>query len=469
MPPFENRTAPQILREIIARIVARSSLDDVLEGSKINTIAASFAEEVAGEEQRLKTIRDSFSFLNVVGADLDDRAADLPPDGLGRLPATNASGGALSLRRDVAGAVLTVFAGSLYGRKDDGALVYRQIADQVFGVGDLLIENVAVECLTPGSVGNCIEGQINRIVAAPNDLASAINTLRITNGDEEETDAQFKARCLSYLSSLTGTTPDAIEFAALSYVAESGVRVRFARIFEDPEQPGYSELLLDDGGGLLGYDRPGETISGVVPDGGPPRLYHEAPALTTPTLLQYTRGVDTFTLSPDQFVGIPERGLIHVKAGVLEPGDVWSAGKYQVFEGLPKEIQELIEGSSSDGVNEPGWRAAGCRVRVVKPSVYYVEMKVNVVPRTGFDFDDIAAQTKNAIIEYVATLGPGETLYNARLVDRIMDNEGVLTVRLYVGAVEDNSPLPDYSPITPRHVIRTTDAKIEIVTFPEVF
>lgn len=467
--PYERRTAPEIHREIIARMVARSTLDDVAEGSKLNTITQSMSEEFAAQDQRLKTIVDSFSFKNVQGSDLDDRAADLPPNGLTREQATNASGGALDLRRTDTSAPLTIPEGSLYGRDDDPSVIYRQVSDQTFNVGVGLIQGVAVVCLTAGEVGNCAAGQITRIVSAPADLGSAVSTIAISNGQEEETDAQFKARCLAYLSSLTKSTPSALEFLALSFRSAAGVRPRFARIFEDVEQPGYSELLLDDGGGLQGYDRPGATAGGVVPEGGPRRLWHEAPALETPTNIQITRGTSTFSLRPEDYIAIPERGLIHVKDGILQPGDVWSAEKYRVYEGLPAELQRAIEGDTSNPVELPGWRAAGTRVRVVQPTVYLVEMKVNVVPKAGFDFESIAEQTLNAIVEYLATLGPGEILFNARLIARLMENEGLSTVRLYVGAVDGLVPLPDYEPPTPRTVIRTTVDKLELTTIPEVF
>lgn len=466
--PFQNRTSGEILRELSARVVARSTLTDVQEGSVIETILASVAEEVANEEQRLKQIRDSFSFLRVSGADLDDRVADLPVAGLARLGATAASGGALTLTRDSTTGALTIPAGSLYGRSDDPSLVYRQIADQTFGVGVATITGVAVQCAAPGLLGNCAAALITRVVSAPSDLGAVVNTIPLVNGQDAESDAQLKARALNYLAALTKTTPRALEFEALSFVASDGTRARFARIFEDPSTPGLAQLLLDDGGGLVGYTRAGLSVSGVVPSGGPPILWHEAPAVDTPTRIFYSRsGIDTM-LNSSQYTSIPERGLVYVNAGILQAGDTWTVEKYDVFEGLPGELQTLIEGSPSDPLNLPGLRAAGVRVRVTRPSVYYVEMKINVVPVSGADFADVSEQTKNAALEYLATLGPGETLYSARLIDRIMDNPDVLTVRLYVGGVAGLEPLPDYAPPSPRYVIRSSDDRISIVALPEV-
>jgi len=466
--PFENRTSPEILRELIARVVARSTLDDVQEGSVLATILGAAAEEYANEEQRLRVIRDSFSFISVTGSDLDDRVADLPPAGLSRLEATAGSGGALNLRRDTSGAPLTIPAGSTYGRSDDGALVYRQLADQTFGAADLLIQNVAVECVAAGIVGNCAAGSIDRIVSAPSDLSSAVSTIPISNGLDGESDEQLKARALNYLAALTKTTPHALEYEALSFISSDNTRAKFARIFEDPNAPGYSELLLDDGGGLIGYRRAGADISGTVPDGGPPLIYHEAPAVDVPATVEYTRGGVTTALNSDQFRAIPERGLIYVNDGVLEAGDTWAVRKYQVWVGLPAELQAKIEGDPSDPLNNPGLRSAGVRVRVVQPSVYYVEIAINVVPIAGADFEDVAAQTTNSAVEYLATLGPGDALYRARLIDRLMDNADVLTLRLYVGGVGGLEPLPDYIPPSPRHVIRTTNTRISIITLPEV-
>lgn len=462
---FEPRTTQVIRREVAGRIVARGPLTDISEGSALAHIAEAVAEEAANVEVRAARIRDSFYLEGAEGQDLDDRVSDLPPSGLSRQHASAGSGGSLSLVRADTTAEVTVPAGSTYGRTDNGAVLYRQIADATFLVGQDTLTEVAVVCLTVGLDGNCRAGQINRVLSAPG-VDRVTNTAPITNAQGEEQDEDLRARARAYLSSLTGTTPAALEYLGRSFESSNRARAAFARVFEDPTQPGYSELLIDDGSGLVGYTRPGVPVTGTVPAGGPPVLWHEAPAVDPPDGVSVLSGGVLRELLAEEYTSIPERGMIFVNEGVLSPGDQWEIAKYRVFTGLPAEIQAAIEGNTSDPLNSPGYRAAGTRVRVQPPQVTLVDLYVNVVPIQGRDYEVVRADTKDAVIQYLATLGPGQPLYIARLVDRIMDNPDVLTVRLY-SEPDSLTQAVDYLPASPRHVLRTDDARVTVVPLPQ--
>jgi hypothetical protein len=462
--PYEPRTTTTIRRELAARIVARGGLDDVSEGSALAHMIQAWAEEMANVELRLARIRDAFFIDSASGTDLDDRIADLPPDGLARLAPSSASGGVLTLLRVDTAAPLTVLAGATYGRGDDATLVYRQTADATFGVGVAAVGSVPVICLTPGAVGNAPAGALDRVVSAVG-VTGVISAAALTNGRDEESDDAVRARARSYLSSLTGSTPAALEYLGLSFTAADGSRAAFARVFEDPAQAGLCELLLDDGNGLVGYRRDGAVVTGTVPAGGPPVLWHEAPATQPITVIDAVIGGVPRQLQPGEFTSIPERGLVYVEDGIMASGDTWTIGttKYQVFFGLPAELQALIEGDTSDPLNLPGYRAAGVRVRVLPPTVYLVQLAINVVPVLGRDYDAVAESVRRSVVEYMATLGPGETMFVARLIDRIMDSADVLTVRIYNGGVVDLVPADDVIPPDPRWVLRTTLNKITVV------
>ena len=463
--PFEPRTTATIRQEIAARIVARGPLTDIAEGSALAHTIESFAEETANVEIRTAGVRDSFFFENASGQDLDDRVADLPPTGLVRLPASAGSGGSLSLVRTNTAAPLTIPAGSTYGRSDDGAVIYRQVADATFLAGQDTVVDVAVVCLVLGPNGNCRAGQINRVVAAPG-VDRVTNTAPITNAQDVESDEALRARARDYLSSLTGSTPTAIEYLGRSFQAADSSRAAFARVFEDLTQPGLAELILDDGSGLVGYVRPGVPVTGTIPAGGPPVLWHEAPSVDPIDTITVISGGVPRDLLPSEFVSIPERGIVYISPGVVSAGDTWQIDKYQVWTGLPAELQAAIEGDVSDPLNSPGYRAAGTRVRVTAPVVSFVDLYVNVVPEFGRDYDSVVADVKDAIIQYLATLGPGETLFIARLIDRIMDNPDVLTVRLY-SEPDSLTQAVDYNPASPRNVLRTEDARVTVVPLPQ--
>lgn len=454
------------MRELAARMVARSDISDISEGSVLAHLLYGVAEEVSGQERRLARIRDAFFLDGAGGTDLDDRVADLPPSGLTRMGASNASGGSLALLRTDTTEALIIPAGSTYGRTDDPSLVYRQIADATFLAGQDTVLDVAVVCLSTGRIGNAPAAAINRVVSAPG-LTGVLSRMAITNGQDEETDERLRARARAYLSSLTGSTPAALEYLGLAFTSTNGARAAFARIFEDPATPGLCELLLDDGSGLAGYQRRGGAITGTVPVGGPPVLWHETPAVEPIGIISVTdSGGGVRELAPGEFTSIPERGLVYVNDGVLAAGDTWAISKYDVWTGLPAELQKLIEGDTSDPLNLPGYRAAGVRVRVVAPSVFPVSLAVNVVPKAGRDFDQVTQAVKAAIIEYVAMLGPGEALFIARLIDRVMDNTDVLTVRFYTG-VDTLACALDMIPPSARHVLRTETGLITVVPLPQ--
>ena len=78
--PFEPRNSLDILRSLAARVVARSSLTDVSDGSVMLHLLHSVAEEINHTEIRLKRIRESF-FLEGVSGTPSDIAAKLSTGG----------------------------------------------------------------------------------------------------------------------------------------------------------------------------------------------------------------------------------------------------------------------------------------------------------------------------------------------------------------------------------------------------
>ena len=56
---------------------------------------------------------------------------------------------------------------------------------------------------------------------------------------------------------------------------------------------------------------------------------------------------------------------------------------------------------------------------------------MHVIPRQYIALSDVATELRTAAVEYLRSLAPGETLYAARLLDRLMDNSKVISIRLY--------------------------------------
>ncbi len=474
MAVFEPRSTKQILRSMLARLVATSALSDINEGSAEAQLLGSVAAEMSGSERQLQVFRDSFYLEDVVGTDLDFRLQELPPSGLTRHPPQAASGGGPIFTRAVPAPALLIPAGSLFGRSDDPRVMYQLLADVTVPLNVAAFAGGVLQCTTAGVEGNAGGGAVNTIVSAPPELLQVDSTAPMTNGDAGESDDDFRSRGRAYLSSLGQSTPDAVVSMARNYLATDGTtRASYVALFEDPSVPAYSELLLDDGSELAGRRRQG-AATGLLTVGNvaPTVLYHEKPAVNPisvtggmANLLVLDAGSNPVALDPADFVSIPERGILHVASGVLLPGYQWSIGNtaasaYDVWTGLPAEVQEVIEGDRNSPTNRTSFRGSGCRVRVVAPTRETVEFRVNILPIDGDAFDSVVAQTIDSIIEFIATLLPGQPLFIAQMIDNIMGLGLLVNIRFYNGGSGELICASDQYPSSPRIVLRSNTGAI---------
>lgn len=461
---FTPRSTDEITQSLAARIVARSPLSDLAESSVVLALTEAWAEELAGIEFALAKLRDSFNFLDpdISETDFDARLAELPGNALTRLPATTAAGGVVTLSRAAGDAAdaLVVPAGAVFRRVDDPTMLYRTTQSYTLGIGVASIAGVHVVCLTRGAVGNCAAGAISVIVAASARIVAVTNTAPLTSGIDAETVPQAQARLAGYFAGLSVTVPQAQEYLALSFTSVAGVRLRFAKVYQDWLRPGYAELIVDDGTGLLGLTRPGATSSGIVSASGQTFLWHEMPA-TTPiesvAVVLAGGGNKTLTLAGGDFVSLPEKGLVVVSETALAVGDTWTISGYSVRTGILAEIQAAAEGDPSDGANTPGWIACGCRLAVRPPDVVPVYFDLHCVPRSFVDLAEVLQQAVNDTISYVASLAPGEPLFVARLIDALLTNADLLNVHVYLPGTA--TPAADVY-VKPHQALRTDSTKI---------
>ena len=90
--PYTPKSALEILRDLTAMTVGRTSLDDISNGSILTTMYSAIAQELASVERKLVTIRESYFLDTVSGIDLDERVRELPLGTVRRLQASHASG-----------------------------------------------------------------------------------------------------------------------------------------------------------------------------------------------------------------------------------------------------------------------------------------------------------------------------------------------------------------------------------------
>lgn len=467
--PFVPRSAEEIAQSMLAKILARSPLTDVNEGSVVWTLCRTHGEEIADAEQRLWQVRQAFSLVNpgVSQADLDERLAEFPPGAVSRVPYSAASGAVMTISRQQAGTQQVLPAGVTFQRFDAN-LLYRTVQPFTFNIGVTTLTDVFVVCTSTGTQGNCGAGTITKSVGAPSWLLSAVNTKPLTNGADAESDDAVKQRALLWLAGLPRAQKQALEFLALSYVAGDGTRAKFAKVFEDSANPGYAELIVDDGSGFgtlkqAAGNFPQFTIP--VPPQGQTVFYHPGPAAEPFSAFYLQRGQALIQLLPGQFKHLQERGIVEVPAGQswsAQSGDYWACPPYDQFVGFIAELQRQVEGDANDPVNTPGWRAAGVRVVVKPPEVFKASMAIHVVPQDYVDLADLQSRVLDYVIAYCETLGPGDPLFVAQLTASVLQDPDVLNFRVYDPGSSPASPKQDVY-VTPKQVIRTDLAHLSFL------
>ena len=467
--PFVARSFAQIYRDLAARVVARSPLTDLTEGSVLAHILASVAQEIQRVELRLRRIRQSYDLSGVTGTDLDERAAEFPLGGLARQGASPASGGSVTLTRSATVGALNLDAGIILGRSDDSTQQYRTLDAATWADGAATTTNtLRVVALTAGIRGNCPAGRINTLIEADDAVISVVQGAALSNGQDAETDARLRGRLEAHLASLARCQPIALQLAALNHQTEEGERVRFASIYEDPLRPGVSELLIDDGSAGAGGQRAGARTTGTVPDGGALVFWFEYPAVSAPARITVTRGASTFLLrAGTHYTPIPERGLLYLTAvgqAAIQSGDVWEVVDYQVYTGLVEEIQRIIEGVPGEPAS-PGRRAAGTRVIVRPAEVQTLTFDLWVLLRNGAQLSTVVPRVKAAAEAFASSLAPGETFYVAQLIDALMEDADLLSLRVYKAgtrATLDDVPASSHTkairaPASGIHVVPATE------------
>ena len=366
--PYTPKSHNEILRDLRAMTIGRTALNDIQAGSVLNTLLSAFAHELASAERRIFNVREAFFLASATGAELDERVAELPPVGINRLPATNGSATCLKITRGLPyTGQLTIPAGSLVSTVS--GIKYRTTNDAIIADGAGHVDNVQVVAINAGLSGNTPVGTISVIVDMPDAIIEVDNTQAISNGGDEETDAQLKQRAYNYIQSLSRCSRSTLEYLALTFISSDGDRMKFARIYENPETPSISELIVDDGSGIEvnAVSAEGAETSGTIPNNGYRVLFHEAPATAPITTLNLTildADSNPVTINNSQITSIPERGIVYVDESVIGEDYTWTISGYRVFRGFISELQKEIEGDVDNPSVLTGFRASGTRVIV---------------------------------------------------------------------------------------------------------
>jgi len=474
MPQFTPRLPLPVLRDLLSKVVNRTDLNDVNVGSTLFTLLNAVATEISNTEGRMFNLRQSYAIENASGSDLDARVAELPPIGIARKRGTSASGSVLKITLPVPTTEdLTIPAGSLVASVEDGT-TYVIAEDVVILQGQSEISNVSIVCNAQGEVGNTDTGTITNIINVPG--ASAVtNTGPLINGLDVESDQSLRDRAIRYLNSMGRTSTSALQFLASSFIDSNNVSFPFNAVFEDPNQPGFCELIVDDGSGRYGSIGRGFGVAFNVPEGGANFVSFERPAVKE----TFSYGIDFIITNSageektdangnarnyeGEFKVIPERGIIFFEDSALDEGDTVTLLPYDVFKGFIAELQEEIEGNVNRGNTLRGWRAAGTRVRVIPPvrQTLSFDIAIRLTPNT--DFNVIQRDVRDAAVEFVNQLAPGQPFLPSQLVRRLLDTQPIVSVNvLGRGASGSCSLLDDRYPPNNKTVFRSSINDIDI-------
>lgn len=112
---------------------------------------------------------------------------------------------------------------------------------------------VGVVCTEQGTVGNCEIGEIATMVTTSTMIDSVTNTMRVTDGVDQESNADMKARFKEYIKSLGRATRESIEYGIKTVEGVAGVKI-------DDNYIGFVNAYVHDSNGEL----PDELLGNIT-------------------------------------------------------------------------------------------------------------------------------------------------------------------------------------------------------------
>ena len=448
---YTPRNSDEITRDLVARMVARTELTDISEGSVLLALMRTFAEQVADADVRLNQIRRQFTLEGAQGADLDERVAEL---GFTRLPASRASG-TVTVTRGTTTSALDLPVGSVFGRTDN-EVTYITNQAVTFAIGVASVD-VSVTASVVGTSGDAPPRSIDKLLDVPDDIVSVVQGTAISNGADEEADENLRARAQRHIGSLSRCHPNALEYLALSFSATDGTRATTATLRELPDVRGECELLVDDGSGLGDQDltRAGQQVAITLNAVLGQVIGIETPLASYPTVLNGS----TPLIRDTHYTVARERGLITLLSGApVAVGDTLTIKDYSVYTGLISDLQGAIEGTAGDVSS--GYRSAGVSVRVLPAPVQRVSLVALISIVSGANLQTVESAVESVISDYLSTLGAGAPALVSSMIARVMGVANVYNATLLKSGSSEN--LDDIYPATPRTILRAGD--IDAVT-----
>lgn len=409
MGQFQTKTREQILERMVNRVVARSDLTDLNDGSDVKQVLAAAAREDDDIYFQMLQLLDLFDIKKAVGDDLDERAKEFNPALIQRYPSQKATGEVVFSRTGTIGTV-TIPIGTqvtVPAAGTQAAIVFVTTEEGTISPTFQASNAVSVVAAEAGSSGNAAPGTIKGFVTKPAGVDTVTNPAALVNGADKELDDDFRRRLVDQIKGLAGAHPFGLEDAA-NNVTDGSKRVVFSHVVEDPINLGKVTLYIDDGSGtaeattavvaqvVLASAIGGETVLKLV----------NVPVKTEAGFLLYVNAI--LKTEGVHYSLNPASGQINFLPGAYPSGlaaaDAVTAS-YTYFTGLIAAVQKVVDGDPADRASFPGKRAAGVLVRVLAPNIVQQVVTANITVVQGFNQAEVADAVRAAISSYINSLG----------------------------------------------------------------
>jgi uncharacterized phage protein gp47/JayE len=472
MPKFVPKRHPQILEQMIARVVSRTDLSDVGDSSVVKHALAAAARADDQQYYQMSLLLQLFSIDKATGEDLDARAKDIQPAVVTRYQALKATGLVTFSRNGTSGTV-SIPSGTKVKTTDGKSFtttsstsITATSPEQISGHGvGRDATPVATTADVGGAAGNVASDTIVKFGSKPAGVDEVTNQNPFLGGQDQETDDAFRARIKRYIAGLSRCTVGAFESNLEGATDPStGKVIKFVKVVEDLESRGNVTVYVDDGTGAA------ESTAGVTGEivtaalAGPPA----GSAVGGEVYLYLANKPLKATIAPVLVSsGVPGRGTlvlgVHYQVNyatgqlvfnpALAAGEIITAA-YTHYTGLIQFAQKILDGDPNDRTTYPGLRAAGVLVSVKTPQILIQTLSMAVTTEDGYDQADVRTAVKDVVKAYVNALPISGDVVRNEIIRVVMEVPGVYNMTLA-------SPASDII-LLDDQLARTTDANITV-------
>lgn len=273
MPTLPTQSFNTIVSNTVAGIQGRASaLVNFAIGSTLRAVAEGFGGVFLWFQALVLQLLTSTRLATCVGNDVDTWTVDLMPAVAGSVTAALPNGsprlgaqaatGLVTFTRFTAGpstcfiavgdAVKTTDRSQTFAVTADTANVnYSAILNGYTLAADVASIDVPVQAQVAGAGGNVVNGAISVIATPITGIDTVSNSAAFTNGEDQETDAQLKARFKLYIQSLQKASEGAIGFAIAS--VQAGMQWQILENLDPGGGTDYGAITVyvDDGSGAI--------------------------------------------------------------------------------------------------------------------------------------------------------------------------------------------------------------------------